>query len=221
MSWTPGRNQYECYRDKLFTFDEKDREKCPDGIDYKPIKEICTEVIVPMRDRPKVFDGNIPWCRIEDIEGKYFNNSRSGLMVSQKVIREMNLKVFPEGTVICSCSASIGVYAINTQPLITNQTFIGLVCGEKVINKYLLYFMETQTSVLLRQATTGTIPYISRNKFEDLVIPIPSVEIQQGIVGILERFTELIIGLQSELDARKKQYEYYRDKLLTFKRKEV
>ena len=189
---------------------------CPDGIQFKKIKEICSEVIVPMRDRPKVFDGEIPWCRIEDIEGKFFNKSLSGLKVSQEVIKEMNLKVFPMGTVICSCSASIGVYAINTQPLITNQTFIGLVCGKEICNKYLLYFMETQTKNLIRQATTGTIPYISRNKFEELEVPVPPMEIQQEIVRILDRFTELEAGLQAELDVRKKQYEYYKMKLLSF-----
>jgi type I restriction enzyme S subunit len=82
-----------------------------------------------MRDRPKVFDGDIPWCRIEDKEGQFFNGSKSGLAVSKEIVKKMNLKVFPTGTVICSCSASIGSYAINTQPLITNQTFIGLFEG--------------------------------------------------------------------------------------------
>lgn len=119
------------------------REYCPDGVEYIPLKDVCDDFIVPMRDRPKIFNGDIPWCRIEDKEGYYFNKSLSGLGVSQEVIDKMNLKVFPTGTVICSCSASIGAYAINTQPLITNQTFIGIVCGNKLYNKYLLYFMET------------------------------------------------------------------------------
>lgn len=192
------------------------KEKCPNGVEYKRLKSVCTEVIVPMRDRPKIFDGEIPWCRIEDIEGKYFNDSLSGLKVSEEVIKEMNLKVFPTGTVICSCSASIGVYAINTQPLITNQTFIGLVCGDEIFNKFLLYYMETQTKTLLKLATTGTIPYISRNKFEDLEIPVPPIEVQQEIVRVLDKFTELEAGLQDELEARKKQYEYYHDELLKF-----
>lgn len=187
------------------------KEKCSNGVEYKRLKSICTEIIVPMRDRPKIFDGEIPWCRIEDIEGRYFNESLSGLKVSEEIIKEMNLKVFPAGTVICSCSASIGVYAINTQPLITNQTFIGLVCGDEIFNKFLLYYMETQTKTLLKLATTGTIPYISRNKFENLEIPVPPIEVQQEIVRILDKFTELEAELQAELDARKKQYEYYLD----------
>ncbi|MDM1050211.1 restriction endonuclease subunit S [Sphingobacterium hotanense] len=189
---------------------------CPEGVEWKPLKVVCKDFIVPMRDRPKVFDGDIPWCRIEDKEGQYFNKSKSGLCVSEEMVKQMNLKIFPTGTVICSCSASLGSYAINSRPLITNQTFIGLVCGEDLYNKYLLYFMETQTNDLVKLATTGTIPYISRKKFEELIIPIPPLPVQEEIVSVLDKFTALEAELEVELEARTRQYEYYRNQLLSF-----
>ena len=192
------------------------QQYCPDGVEYKHLKDVCDDFIVPMRDRPKVFDGDIPWCRIEDKQGQFFNGSLSGLGVSENVIKQMNLKVFPTGTVICSCSASLGTYAINTRPLITNQTFIGIVCGELLFNKYLLYFMETQTSKLISLSNSGTIPYVSRKKFEELEIPVPPLPVQEEIVRILDSYTELQAELQAELLKRKQQYEYYRDKLLSF-----
>ena len=196
------------------------RQYCPDGVEYKTLKDVCSDIIVPMRDRPKVFDGDVPWCRIEDKEGHLFNGSLSGLGVSDVVIKQMNLKVFPIGTVICSCSASLGAYAINTKPIITNQTFIGLVCGETILNWYLLYFMETQTKHLISLASTGTIPYISRKKFEDLEIPLPPLPVQEAIVNILDRFTVYAAELQAELQARQQQYNYYRDTLLSFEGRE-
>ena len=207
------------------TIEELIQKECPEGVEYLPLIALCEDVIVPMRDKPKVFDGDTPWCRIEDLEGFYFNDSLSGQYVSQETIRKMNLKVFPIGTVICSCSASIGTYAINTKPLITNQTFIGLVCGEKLLNTFLRYYMETQTKNLLSLSNTGTIPYISRKKFENLEIPVPPLSVQHKIVEILDKFTsleaELQTKLQAELEARKKQYEYYRNQLLDFTGREV
>ena len=149
------------------------------------LKDICIDFIVPMRDKPKEFNGNIPWCRIEDIEGNYFNGTKSNQYVSQKTIDEMNLKIIPTGSVICSCSASLGTYAINTCPIITNQTFIGLVCSEKISNHFLLNLMNTQTRKLKVIAGGTTIPYISREKFEEYNIKMPQKEEQEKIASFL------------------------------------
>jgi len=200
--------------------DELISKLCPEGVSFMKLRDVCNELIVPMRDRPKTFDGDIPWCRIEDIEGMEIRGSKSGLGVSNAVIKSMNLKIMPAGTVIATCSASLGVYAITTQPLITNQTFIGLVCGDKLYNRYLLHLMHTKTKELVSLSTTGTIPYISRKKFEELLIPIPPLEVQKEIVKILDKFTqleaELSAELSAELEARRAQYEFYRNQLLTF-----
>ena len=81
--------------------------------------------------------------------------------------------------------------------------------------------MQTQTKHLLELSNAGTIPYISRNKFENLKIPLPTLQEQQRIVNILDEFEKLVNdiseGLPAEIELRKKQYEYYRNKLLSFK----
>ena len=191
-------------------------ELCPDGVEHLPLKDVVSDFIVPMRDRPKTFDGDIPWCRIEDVESMVIEGSKSRLAVSQAVIESMNLKVMPVGTVIASCSASLGTYAIVGQPLVTNQTFIGLVCGERLFNRFLLYVMHTKTDALRMVSTTGTIAYISRKKFEQLVIPVPPLEVQREIVRVLDKFTQLEAELEAELEARRTQYEHYRTEFLTF-----
>ena len=91
------------------------------------LKDVCLDFIVPQRDKPKVFDGDIPWCRIEDIEGRYLNGSKSGRKVSKEIADRMNMHLCPKGSVICACSASIGNQAITTVDCYTNQTFIGIV----------------------------------------------------------------------------------------------
>ena len=190
------------------------QQLCPDGVEYRRLGEVCSDIIVPMRDKPKVFDGSIPWCRIEDVEGHYIRGSHFGLGVSEQVIDDMRLKVFPVGTVICSCSASLGTYVINTQPLITNQTFLGLVCGDLMLNYFLRYWLETQTKYFVSNATRGTIPYVSRKKFEQLNVPILPLAVQQEIVRILDAFdtycNDMTAGLAGELAMRRKQFQYWR-----------
>ena len=170
------------------------------------LKDICIDFIVPIRDKPKEFNGNIPWCRIEDIEGNYFNGTKSDQYVSQETIDKMNLKIIPTGSVICSCSASLGTYAINTCPIITNQTFIGLVCSEKISNHFLLNLMNTQTRKLKIIAGGTTIPYISREKFEEYNIKIPSLPEQEKIASFLTLIDKKI-EKQKELVELLKKYK--------------
>ena len=170
------------------------------------LKNICSDFIVPMRDKPKEFNGNIPWCRIEDIEGNYFHGTKSNQYVSQETIDVMNLKIIPTGSVICSCSASLGTYAINTRPIITNQTFIGLVCSDKISNHFLLNLMHTQTKRLRIIAGGTTIPYISREKFEEYNIKIPNKDEQEKIASFLTLIDKKI-EKQKELVELLKKYK--------------
>ena len=178
-----------------------------DNLHYKDIpqswtvcrlSDVCVDFIVPQRDKPRIFDGNIPWCRIEDIEGKYLNGSLSGRLVSMKTIQQMNMRICPVGTVICSCSASIGTQAIVTRPCCTNQTFIGLVPNERLIyNEFLYYFLASQTEQLLEIGTGTTIKYISREKFEEYKIPLPPLAEQRRIVERIEYYLLLLMQINS------------------------
>lgn len=71
-----------------------------------------------------------------------------------------------------------------------------------------------------KRKTTGAVPHISMKDIASFSVPLPSLKEQQRIVDILDRFdtlcNDLTAGLPAEIEARQKQYEYYRDKLLTF-----
>ena len=94
-------------------------------------------------------------------------------------------------------------------------------CNNKFLS-YVLKSSEFQTKVK-QKAGTGSVPNISQKTLSDFLIPIPSIEEQQNIVSILDRLERLSNELQEklpyEISARRQQYEYYREKLLTFKRK--
>ena len=139
-----------------------------------PLKEVCLDFIVPQRDKPTAFDGDIPWCRIEDIEGRYLNGSRSGQKVTKELADKMNMHLCPKGTVISACSASIGNQAITTTDCYTNQTFIGLVVNPDLLyNVYLYFFLESQTKSLLSLGQGATKKYIAKDTYKSMLIPLP------------------------------------------------
>ncbi len=173
--------------------EDESETNIPIGWNLCKLKDICTDFIVPQRDKPKVFGGNIPWCRIEDIEGKYLNGSLSGQLVTEETIRKMNMHKCPVGSIICSCSASLGIQAITTVECCTNQTFIGIVPNNSALfNEYLYYLLKAQTKYFHEIATGTTIKYISREKFEELLIILPPLQEQYRIVAKIEKlFSQL------------------------------
>lgn len=94
-----------------------------------------------------------------------------------------------------------------------------------LMERYLYYALKTRQYKLKRMVRNASVPRLGRYSIENLLIPVPSLEEQQRIVDILDRFdklcNDLSEGLPAEIAARQKQYEYYRDKLLTFKEKEA
>jgi type I restriction enzyme, S subunit len=143
------------------------------------LRDKVISFIVPMRDKPPFWSGNTPWCRIEDITGKYLEASKSDQFVDDKTIKKMNLKVFPIGTVICSCSARLGVCAIVGQELVSNQTFIGLVPGEDLDAEFLYYKMTAKADLLQALSSGTTIAYLPREKFEEFEIEHPTSKLEQ------------------------------------------
>ena len=176
-----------------------------DGWEQRKLIYIFNDFIVPMRDKPKVFSGTTPWTRIEDIEGRYINTSLSGQFVSDEIIKSMNLKVIPRGSLIVSASATFGVVAIVTNDLITNQTFIGLVPNKDFDIDFLYSLFEAPTTKgkLLKLSAGSTIFYIARESFENLVLSVPSKEEQIKISKVFKSIDDSITLHQRKLEKLK------------------
>ena len=119
------------------------------------------------------------------------------------------------------------VYFVTPQDLPYDNNVLGpnaiLLRSEKYNNKYLLYLLKTNTfqKALRIIISPGGQTKFNKTELKKLKLPIPSLEEQNRIVALLDRFdalcNDLTSGLPAEIEARQKQYEYYRDKLLTFK----
>ena len=154
---------------------------------------------VPMRDKPPNFEGTIPWLRIEDINGKFASDSLSKQYVNKKIVDEMNLKNFSIGTVLCSCSATIGFCSITTHEVITNQTFIGIYPNDLLYNEFLYYFLNAQTDNIRLLGVGATIPYIQKEKFKKLKIVLPPKSEQIQISKYLDEEITKIDSLISKV----------------------
>ena len=128
---------------------------------------------------------------------------------------------------IIATSATIGEHALVSVPYLANQRFTNLTVKENYAKnidiKYLYYYSFLLADWCKKNTTMSSFASVDMNGFRRFQIPIPcpddpkkSLEIQAKIVRILDKFTALTTELTTELTARKKQYSYYREKLLTF-----
>lgn len=131
------------------------------------------------------------------------------------------------GDLIMSCSGTMGKITIipdDAPAGIINQALLKLTPSSVINNKYLKYcFEDTITEQMNSNARGGAIKNVaSVAVLKNIEIQVPPIEEQRRIVSILDRFdalcNDLTSGLPAEIEARRKQYEYYWDELLTFRR---
>ena len=174
----------------------------------------CSSLIVPMRDKPERLDGNIPWVRIEDFSGQYLKGSKTNQGVSMETVTKMNLKVFPKGTVLCSCSCTMGATAIADTPLVSNQTFIGIVPKSNLKSEYVYWLMQVSKEHLTKIATGAIQQYLSRGDFSRLRISVPPISEQVAIVEYLDRTTAEIDTAVARAERQIELLNEYRTRLI-------
>ena len=95
--------------------------------------------------------------------------------------------------------------------------------NKQLIDKFVFYVVSSQESKIKTKIRTGAMPTIDATAVKNLKIPVPSLPVQQSIVDTLDKLdaycNDMTVGLPAEIKARQEQYEYYREKLLTFKEK--
>lgn len=103
-------------------------------------------------------------------------------------------------------------------PFWTVDTIFYTKIGNNILPKFLYHFLQSCELERLNQA--GGVPSLTQRVLNKLLVPVPPLEEQKRIADILDRMDALVndlsTGLPAELEARRKQYAYYRDRLLTF-----
>lgn len=203
-------------------------ELCPDGVEYKKLKEIFNTKngYTPSKSNESYWEnGTIPWFRMEDIR-------ENGHILSDS-IQHVNLnaikgELFPANSIIVATSATVGEHALITVPSLANQRFTYLMLKHEYANafdiKFLFYYCYKLDLWCLAHLNQGSFPSVDMKQFSQFEIPVPPLAIQNEIVKLLDNFTELTAELTAELALRKKQYEWYCGSLIggaTFPKRKI
>ena len=233
------QKQYEYYRDKLLTFAENGNTILSRAEQSRALIKLMQYVfgyaVVSLQDVVKKScsggtpkkgvseyyeDGNIPWLRTQEVV--FRDICKTECFITESAVKNSAAKWIPENCVIVAISgATAGRCAINKIPLTTNQHCLNLeVDPEMALYRYVYYCICAKQEELLAKKE-GARGDLNSTRILSLQIDLPSIEEQKRIISILDRFdaicNDLTSGLPAEIEARQKQYEYYRDKLLTFK----
>ena len=185
------------------------QQLCPDGVEFRPLKECCVlqKGLTPIQ---KAIPGEYP------------------LVVTATERKSSNTFQFtsPSVCVPLISSRGHGVASINQLYYQEGKFALGnILCGitplddSKLSARFLYYYLNHKKDVLIVPLMRGganvslTVDALARIK-----VPIPPLDVQKEIICIFDIFSDLLNQLVTELTARKKQYEYYRGKLLTFRK---
>ena len=216
------KKQYEYYRDKLLSFDECE-------VEWKTLREVALEFgRGKSKNRPrndsKLYGGSIPFIQTGDIRNaphiiKEFTQTYNKFGLEQS-------KLWPKGTLCITIAANIDETAILGFDSCFPDSVIGFVANpQKTSSGYVEYLLTSYKSKLQSKSTGSAQANINLSTFENLLLPFPALPEQQRIVSILDKFetltTSIAEGLPREIELRQKQYEYFRNMLLSFPKEEV
>ncbi|WP_315295172.1 restriction endonuclease subunit S [Rothia mucilaginosa] len=193
-------------------------ELCPDGVEFYPIEELFTtrNGYTPSKSNSSYWEnGTVPWFRMEDIRENGGILSESLQSVHESALKKGGM--FPAGSIIVATSATIGEHALITVDFLCNQRFTVLILKDEFKSllspKFLYYYSFILDRWCLANTTQSSFASVDMKRFKKFEFPVPPMEIQEAIVEILDKFTNLEAELEAELEARTLQYEYYRDSL--------
>ena len=215
---TARKTQYTYYRDELLTNNYNSK--------IKRLEECCDSIADGDHQAPPKADSGIPFITISDIDERHEINFNVIKYVPDEYYNRLADKRRPQkGDVLYTVVGSYGipVYVKENKKFVFQRHIAILRPNNAVIDSRYLYHamngtaFHRQADLAAKGAAQKTIGLASLAK---MTVPVPPLDVQNRIVNVLDNFekvcSDLNIGLPAEIEARQKQYEYYRDKLLTF-----
>ena len=221
---TSRKKQYSFYRDKLLSFEDEVYQ-----VDWKTLGEVATVTKLAGYE----FTKYVNYSSTGEIIALRALNVKKGRLVLDDVkyidnseFSKLNRSKLKIGDMLFTYVGTVGEVALidkdDTYYLAPNVAMVRLNTNT-IIAKYLMYYCQSNGFVynqIERLMEASSMKNLTMEKIRKFKIPVPSLEIQSRIVQVLDNFdtvcNDLNIGLPKEIELRQKQYEYFREKLLTF-----
>lgn len=173
---------------------------CPDGVEYRKLGEVGN-----INRGIRVVKNDL------QISGLYpvFQNSLTPL-------GQYNQYNYDANTAFVISAGAAGDIGFSKTRFWAADDCLVITPFDKIVSKFIFYYLMSQQPYIKSRVRKASIPRLSKDVIYNLEIPVPPLEVQRKIVEVLDNFSELTAELTAELEARKKQYEYYRDNLLNF-----
>ena len=189
--------------------------KIPDKWTWEKVGNIC-QSIVPNRDKPKSFSGNIPWITTPDIDSDLITlkllPNHLGLNINE--VELYNARVIPKNSVIMTCVGSFGIVCINTISCVINQQLHAFMTHSYINNKYLAYALKIQQSWMEKKSTSTTVVYLNKTNSNSVPIPLCSLQEQTKIVQEIESRLSICDQLEATLTENLDKAEALRQSIL-------
>lgn len=163
--------------------------------------DVCTVVSgsTPKTAVPEYWDGDIDWITPAELTDDTYVINESVRKITWAAVEKTGLKPFPAGTVILSSRAPIGKVAIAGKEMYCNQGFKNLVCGDKIRPAYLYWLLRGKTDYLNSLGRGATFKEISKSIVENIVIPLPPMDVQADCADTLKKVADLILLRKRQL----------------------
>ena len=153
---------------------------------------MVTDCMVPGRDKPKSFTGEIPWITINDLNiNGYTNKSKLGLGLTIDEVKEVNRKCVPQGSVLMSCVGNLGLCSVASVDVVINQQLHSYQCNEFINNLYLMYYLSFKNTYMNKIASSTTVLYMNKNACNNIPVLLPPIELQISFAKYLNRINKL------------------------------
>lgn len=191
----------------------------PDDWDVKKVGDIC-DFIVPGRNKPKKFEGDIPWITTPDLkDSRSVSQSRLGLCISIDEAKNVGSKIVPSGSVLMSCAGELGIVAFTEKEIVINQQLHAFIPSSIIDGWFLLNVIKSQKKYIDSVATKTAVPYINKDNCNSIPIPLPPLSEQKAIAHALSDVDNLITAIDQLITKKRNLKQGTMQELLTGKKR--